>query len=354
MQICDVLAYLHGKGIIYRDMKPSNVMIDSSDGKIKLVDFGIAKIFKPTERGTQIGTPGYAPPEQYQGLATPVSDIYALAATLHHLLTGRDPTEQPPFSFPPARDVTISVSRRTSDVLERALKQNMQDRIQTISEFRSLLRPTINFSPVQVRVAANTATLQPSSAAAGSIQQHNASTVPAAAPDASTVSAPAPTAPASARQQIPPPAAPPASGQQQAGQQQKASRGGFASVLLYAAVALLVVVLLGGGVVFYLSMMAASPQQPAAPVLQPVSPLPLQVEAEVPAGPGNAPPEDQVILEALRQAYRDEIEQAYPGAEINSNSSITMVGAPEQVAATGSGSTLRYRATMQGFVALPE
>ena len=95
-QICDVLGYLHDKGLIYRDMKPSNVMIERDGGGVKLVDFGIAKLFKPTERGTQIGTPGYAPPEQYQGLATPASDIYALGATLHHLLTGRDPTEQMP------------------------------------------------------------------------------------------------------------------------------------------------------------------------------------------------------------------------------------------------------------------
>lgn len=89
MQISDVLGYLHDKGLIYRDVKPSNIMVEQ-DGGIKLVDFGIAKVFTPTQRGTQIGTPGYAPPEQYQGLATPQSDIYALAATLHHLLTGRD------------------------------------------------------------------------------------------------------------------------------------------------------------------------------------------------------------------------------------------------------------------------
>jgi serine/threonine-protein kinase len=269
-----------------------------------------------------------------------VSDIYALAATLHHLLTGRDPTEQPPFSFPPARDVTINVSRRTSDVLQHALQQNMQDRIQTVSEFRSLLRPTINLAPAQVRVAASTATLQPSSVAAGSIQQHNASTVTAA-----------PT-PASGSTQIPPPAAPPAPRQ---GQQQKASRGGFLAVLVYVAVALLVVVLGGGGVAFYLSSMPASPPPPAAPALQPAQQLPLQVEAEVPAGPGNAPPEMEVILDALRQAYRDEIEQAYPGAVINPNYPITTVGGePEQLSDTGSSATRRYRATMQGFVALPE
>jgi len=76
-----VLGYLHNhkpEPIIFRDMKPSNVMIEP-DGKVKLIDFGIAKVFERAERGTQIGTPGYAPPEQYQGLATVESDIYALA-----------------------------------------------------------------------------------------------------------------------------------------------------------------------------------------------------------------------------------------------------------------------------------
>jgi serine/threonine protein kinase len=94
-ELCDVLGFLHDQGVIYRDMKPSNVMLEQPGGTIKLIDFGIAKLFQPTERGTQIGTPGYAPPEQYQGLATRLSDIYAIGATLHHLLSGRDPQLHP-------------------------------------------------------------------------------------------------------------------------------------------------------------------------------------------------------------------------------------------------------------------
>src|SRR4029078_8752829 len=67
-QICDVLDYLHNQKpepIIFRDMKPSNIMVEP-DGGVKLIDFGIAKVFQHAQRGTQIGTPGYAPPEQYQ------------------------------------------------------------------------------------------------------------------------------------------------------------------------------------------------------------------------------------------------------------------------------------------------
>ena len=93
-QLCDVLAYLHGltPPIIYRDMKPSNVML-TEKGRVVLVDFGIARLFKAARKGTMIGTLGFAPPEQYQGVVDPRSDIYSLGATLHYVLTGRDPGE---------------------------------------------------------------------------------------------------------------------------------------------------------------------------------------------------------------------------------------------------------------------
>jgi tRNA A-37 threonylcarbamoyl transferase component Bud32 len=152
-QLCAVLDYLHGKGLIYRDMKPSNVMVERATGDIKLVDFGITKLFRPSERGSQFGTPGYAPPEQYQGLATPQSDIYALGATLHHLLTGRDPTEQLPFSFPPAHQLAPTLSRRTSDALTRALQKVPQDRFSTMHDLRAALSARPAPRPDQVRVA---------------------------------------------------------------------------------------------------------------------------------------------------------------------------------------------------------
>lgn len=141
-QICRVLGYLHAQRppIIFRDMKPSNVLI-ARDGSVKIVDFGIAKLFQPTERGPQIGTPGYAPPEQYQGLATVESDIYALGATLHHALTGRDPRDEPPFSFPPVRQLAPRVSQRTADAIEQALHMDPRERFQSISALQAALRP---------------------------------------------------------------------------------------------------------------------------------------------------------------------------------------------------------------------
>ena len=91
-QLCEVLSYLHNftPPIVYRDMKPSNVML-TPKGKVMLIDFGIARLFKVASKGTMIGTLGFAPPEQYQGLVDPRSDIYSLGATLHYVLTGRDP-----------------------------------------------------------------------------------------------------------------------------------------------------------------------------------------------------------------------------------------------------------------------
>jgi Protein kinase domain len=124
--------------IIYRDMKPSNVMLNSN-GRVVLVDFGIARLFKAARKGTMIGTLGFAPPEQYQGLVDPRSDIYSLGATLHYVLTGRDPEKFPPFSFPPVRDLRPGVSSNLAGAIDAALAYEMDGRPARIQEFRDMM-----------------------------------------------------------------------------------------------------------------------------------------------------------------------------------------------------------------------
>ncbi|HVA84339.1 MAG TPA: serine/threonine-protein kinase [Candidatus Binataceae bacterium] len=139
-QLCDVLAYLHGSTppVIYRDMKPSNVML-TPKGRVVLIDFGIARLFKSARKGTMIGTLGFAPPEQYQGAVDPRSDIYSLGATLHYSLTGRDPEKFPPFSFPPVRNLRPEVSSNLAGAIDRALAYQADARPASIQDFREML-----------------------------------------------------------------------------------------------------------------------------------------------------------------------------------------------------------------------
>src|SRR5437016_9593755 len=106
IQLCTVLHYLHSQqpAIVFRDLKPANIM-RTSTGQLYLIDFGIARYFKPGQAKDTValGSPGYAAPEQYgKAQTTPRADIYSLGAVLHQLLTARDPSEAP-FRFLPLR-----------------------------------------------------------------------------------------------------------------------------------------------------------------------------------------------------------------------------------------------------------
>ena len=147
MQVADVLEYLHSrpKPIIYRDLKPANLMIDGNTGRVMLIDFGIARWVAKQEKGvTAVGTMGYAPPELFSGRVEPRSDVYGLGATIFHLLTGADPQDNPLLIFdftknPRPRQITPSISTEIERVLMRAVEYKPEDRFRSAGELRDVL-----------------------------------------------------------------------------------------------------------------------------------------------------------------------------------------------------------------------
>ena len=93
MSLCKALAYLHGQTppFLFRDLKPANILIEAATSAPKLVAFGIARRFTARAGQTALGCPGYAPMEQWPGRTEPWSDLYALGAVLHALVSGKKP-----------------------------------------------------------------------------------------------------------------------------------------------------------------------------------------------------------------------------------------------------------------------
>jgi serine/threonine protein kinase len=147
IQICDVLHYIHSQNppIIYRDLKPANLMLDDRTGRVMLVDFGIARFVRPTEKGvTAIGTMGYAPPELFAGKVEPRSDIYSLGATMFHMLTGSDPQDNPLLIFdftknPKPRQINPAISPQMEQVLIKAVAYKPEDRWSSAIELMRVL-----------------------------------------------------------------------------------------------------------------------------------------------------------------------------------------------------------------------
>ncbi len=137
-EVLDILDYLSQETppIVHRDIKPANIIIGNKDKRAHLVDFGIARADVQRKQTSALGTPGYAPPEQYQGNADPRSDLYALAATLHHLLTNRDPRNHPPFTYPPARTLNPQLSPEIERVLTKALNNDINQRYQSAAAMK--------------------------------------------------------------------------------------------------------------------------------------------------------------------------------------------------------------------------
>lgn len=124
IQCCDVLIYLHGEDIIYRDVKPSNLML-RPDGRVVFIDFGIARNFLPKEVATRVVTAGYSPPEQYFGKPEKRSDIYALGATLSHLLTGHRPK---PLQVCSPRSINPEILEPLDEMIKKMTAHSVEER----------------------------------------------------------------------------------------------------------------------------------------------------------------------------------------------------------------------------------
>lgn len=198
MQLCDVLSYLHMQQppIIFRDLKPTNIMI-RPDGRLFLIDFGIARIFKEGQAQDTVllGSPGYAPPEQHGTAQTsPRSDIYALGATLHFALTGIDPfhaTQR--FMFAPVRQYNALVPTELDALVLRMLALDERGRPASAQEVKQALLA------IQGRASDATSSLPPAPALASAPTQYALPVKPPSPPQQSyqpTVSAaPPPFAP---------------------------------------------------------------------------------------------------------------------------------------------------------------
>ena len=147
IQLLTALEYLHQRTppIVFRDLKPANVMLELASGRIFLIDFGIAR-YTTGAVGTAIGTEGYAPPEQYAGRAEPRSDLYSLAATMHHLLSGQVPNV--PFHHEPIEKLVPGVSSTIQSVLKSALTLDVNGRFPSAAEMMAALRFTAHIPTV--------------------------------------------------------------------------------------------------------------------------------------------------------------------------------------------------------------
>ncbi|MEO8572358.1 MAG: FHA domain-containing serine/threonine-protein kinase [Pyrinomonadaceae bacterium] len=152
IQVTDVLDYLHCQPstIVYRDLKPSNIMLDGNSGRVMLIDFGIARsIGQKEEKGvTAVGTMGYAPPELFSGNVEPRSDVYSLGSTMFHLLTGADPQSNPLLIFdfqknPRPRQINSLLSDQIERIIMRAVEYNADSRFSSAAEMKSVLEEHI-------------------------------------------------------------------------------------------------------------------------------------------------------------------------------------------------------------------
>jgi len=135
LTLCSVLDLLHRNGIVFRDLKPANIM-RRPDGEVKLIDFDIARHYKEgkLQDTMLLGTPGYAAPETYgKAQSDERSDIFSLGATIHHLMSGMDPQDDP-FHFQPLGQLRMGVNPALQAIVDTCLKMKPSERYQTIED----------------------------------------------------------------------------------------------------------------------------------------------------------------------------------------------------------------------------
>lgn len=143
IQLASTLMYLHRQDppIIYRDMKPANVML-KPDGNVVLIDFGTAREYKDNSDGdtTCLGTKGYAAPEQYggKGQTDARTDVYNLGATMYQLVTGKNPTK-PPYEIRPIRQWNPALSSGLESIIVKCTKSDPDERYQSVAELKFAL-----------------------------------------------------------------------------------------------------------------------------------------------------------------------------------------------------------------------
>lgn len=134
-QVLEILAYLHSRQppVVHRDVAPDNLLIDEN-GVVKLIDFNVAQQTESTVIGTIVGKQAYVPPEQLRGMSTPGSDIYALGATVHFLLTGRDPE---PLTQSHPRVLVEHISESTDELVAQCTAISEEERFQSVEDILS-------------------------------------------------------------------------------------------------------------------------------------------------------------------------------------------------------------------------
>ena len=167
-QVLSVLAYLENQDpqVIHRDIKPANIVVDANN-RVRVVDFGVAshrfRVGTPAaglnKASTAMGTPGYAPREQFEGHETTLSDLYALGATMHQLLTGRNPQGvEPLFTYPPIKSLNPKISDATVRIVEKAIQNDLKRRYQSAAKMKAdvdaLLAPKGVLSTFRAKVIA--------------------------------------------------------------------------------------------------------------------------------------------------------------------------------------------------------